>query len=69
MGRCSRRDGLDSSHLTAWRKGGHDGMILGLAPKKRKQPKPGLTLSRSASITLRPRWPSSRRSSRRPRRP
>ena len=35
IGRVLGRDGLYSSHLTAWRKARRDGTILGLAPKKR----------------------------------
>ena len=35
IGRILRREGLYSSHLTAWRKARHDGTILGLAPQKR----------------------------------
>ena len=35
IGRILRREGLYSSHLKAWRKARHDGIILGLAPKKR----------------------------------
>ena len=35
IGRILRREGLYSSHLTAWRKARRDGTILGLTPRKR----------------------------------
>ena len=35
MGRLLRREGLYSSHLTAWRKARHKGSLRGLASKKR----------------------------------
>ena len=41
IGRILRREGHYSSHLTAWRKARHDGIILGLAPKKRMWTPPG----------------------------
>ena len=40
MGRLLRREGLYSSHLTAWRKARRQGSLLELAPKKRGA-KPG----------------------------
>ena len=35
VGRLLRREGLYSSHLSAWRKARRDGSLQGLAPKKR----------------------------------
>ena len=35
MGRLLRREGLYSSHLTAWRKAQREGALEGLSPKKR----------------------------------
>ncbi len=35
VGQLLRREGLYSSHLTAWRKARHDGVLRGLASKKR----------------------------------
>jgi transposase len=35
VGQLLRREGLYSSHLTAWRKARHDGALRGLASKKR----------------------------------
>ena len=35
VGRLLRREGLYSSHLTAWRKARREGSLEGLAPKKR----------------------------------
>ncbi len=35
MGRLLRREGLYSSHLTAWRKARRDGALRGLSSKKR----------------------------------
>ena len=35
VGRILRREGLYSSHLTAWRKARHEGSLRGLAPRKR----------------------------------
>ena len=35
MGQLLRREGLYSSHLTAWRKAQRDGALRGLASKKR----------------------------------
>ena len=40
VGRLLRREGLYSSHLTAWRKARRQGSLLELAPKKRGA-KPG----------------------------
>ena len=35
VGRILRREGLYSSHLTAWRKARHEGSLRGLTPRKR----------------------------------
>ncbi len=35
VGQLLRREGLYSSHLTAWRKARHDGALRGLTPRKR----------------------------------
>ena len=41
LGALLRREGLYSSHLTTWRKQRDDGMLSGLAPKRRgRRPKP-----------------------------
>jgi transposase-like protein len=41
LGALLRREGLYSSHLTTWRKHREQGMLNGLAPKKRgRKPKP-----------------------------
>jgi transposase len=42
VGRLLRREGLYSSHLTAWRKARRKGSLVGLSPKKRgAKPAPG----------------------------
>jgi transposase len=35
VGRCSAREGLYSSYLTAWRRERDEGELAGLTPKKR----------------------------------
>ena len=62
VGRILRREGLYSSHLTAWRKARHEGSLRGLAPRKRGRSRPGATPSRSGRMSSRPKWPGSKSS-------
>ncbi len=63
VGRILRREGLYSSHLTAWRKARREGSLKGLTPRRRgAASRPGATPSRSGWMSSRPKWPGSRSS-------
>ena len=62
VGRLLRREGLYSSHLTAWRKARRKGSLRELAPKKRGA-KPGERNPLDAKVTCAPAAPSSLASS------
>ena len=62
VGRILRREGLYSSHLTAWRKARHEGSLRGLTPRKRGRKPARRNPSRSGWMSSRPKWPGSKSS-------